>query len=109
MHRLHQHRTGAVKGFTNDHGIAKLMWFEQNGSMESAILREKQVKKWNRQWRIDLFIESNPEWRDLAIDLGFDVMPSTRVVARSPHCHPRESGDPSPAARCGDGSPLSRG
>ena len=47
--------------------------------MEAAILREKQIKKWNRQWKIDLIERDNPDWRDLAVDLGFAAMPGKRV------------------------------
>ncbi len=103
MQRLYQHRHGLLKGFTSDYGVARLVWFEQHGTMETAILREKRIKKWNRQWRINLFAESNPDWRDLALDLGFEVLPSKRVTR-----HPREGGDPSPEGS-GDGSPPSRG
>ena len=104
MHRLYQHRNGLMKGFTSEYGVLRLVWFEQHGTMETAIIREKRIKKWNRQWRINLFAETNPGWRDLALDWGFDPVPSTRLVAR----HPRAGGDPSPeAAR--DGSPPARG
>jgi putative endonuclease len=51
-----------------------LVWFEQHATMESAILREKRIKKWRRAWKIDLIEQSNPEWRDLAIDLGFEPL-----------------------------------
>ncbi len=80
MQRLYQHRESVMRGFTKRHGIKRLVWFEQHGTMETAILREKQIKKWNRQWKIELFIESNPDWRDLAVDLGFDPLPSRRIT-----------------------------
>lgn len=51
-----------------------LVWFEQHGTMESAILREKQMKKWRRAWKIELIEKSNPDWRDLACDLGFEPL-----------------------------------
>jgi len=69
--RLHQHRTNAVPGFTRDHQIKLLVWFEQHATMESAITREKRIKKWNRAWKLKLIEADNPEWRDLAEDLGF--------------------------------------
>lgn len=47
--------------------------------MEHAITREKQIKKWNRAWKIRLIEEANPDWRDLAVDLGFDALPSRRI------------------------------
>lgn len=73
--RLHQHRTGAVPGFTRDHGVHRLMWFEQYRTMDEAILREKRLKKWNRAWKIALIEELNPHWDDLAIGLGFARLP----------------------------------
>ncbi len=73
--RLHQHRIGAVTGFTQDYNVKRLMWFEQHGTMEEAILREKRLKKWNRAWKIRLIEELNPHWDDLAIGLGFPRLP----------------------------------
>ena len=72
--RIHQHREGALPGFTRDYGGKRLVWFEQHPTMESAILREKRIKKWNRAWKIRLIIEANPEWRDLAEDWGFEPL-----------------------------------
>ena len=72
MVRLHQHRTGLIKGFTSRYGIARLVYFERFEDMPSAIQREKQLKKWNRAWKINLIEENNPEWLDLAIELGFE-------------------------------------
>jgi putative endonuclease len=54
--------------------VHRLDWFESGGSMEDAIRREKQIKKWNRQWKLELIEKSNPSWRDLALDLGFDPL-----------------------------------
>jgi putative endonuclease len=79
VQRLHQHRSGLIEGFTSDYGVMRLVWFESGGSMEEAIRREKQVKKWNRQWKINLIEWDNPDWRDLAIDLGFEPLESRRV------------------------------
>ena len=69
--RIHQHRIGAVRGFTRDYGITLLVWFEQHATMDSAITREKRVKKWNRAWKLELIERDNPNWRDLAEDFGF--------------------------------------
>ena len=71
---MQQHRTEAVRGFTRDYGIKRLMWFEQHATMDSAILREKRIKKWNRDWKLQLIEEENPEWRDLAEDFGFEPL-----------------------------------
>jgi putative endonuclease len=76
MQRLYQHRDEVIRGFTSQHNIKMLVWFEQHGTMETAILREKRIKKWNRQWKIDLIEAENPDWRDLAVDLGFPVLPT---------------------------------
>jgi putative endonuclease len=70
--RIHQHRQGFVPGFTRDYHIKRLVWFEQHSTMEQAFLREKRIKKWNRAWKLELIETANPEWRDLAEDLGFE-------------------------------------
>ena len=61
--RIHQHRQGTVRGFTRDYGVKVLVWFEQHATMESAILREKRIKKWNRAWKLELIEAGNPDWR----------------------------------------------
>ncbi len=63
--RTWQHRAHLVQGFTNKYGVSLLVWFEMHGTMESAITREKQLKKWNRAWKIRLIEEHNPYWNDL--------------------------------------------
>jgi putative endonuclease len=78
--RLHEHRAGITEGFTNTYTVHHLVWFESGGSMEEAIRREKQIKKWNRKWKISLIERSNPDWRDLAVDLGLEMVPGTRRV-----------------------------
>ena len=72
--RLWQHREGVLGGFTSKHGVKRLVHFELFGDMERAIRREKQLKNWHRQWKINLVNEMNPEWRDLAVGLGFDPL-----------------------------------
>jgi putative endonuclease len=79
VQRLYQHRSSLIEGFTSDYGVKRLVWFECGASIEEAIRREKQIKKWNRQWKIDLIERSNPDWRDLAIDLGFEPLDSRRI------------------------------
>jgi putative endonuclease len=74
-HRVWQHRDGVTAGFTRRQGVKILVWFEQHGTMESAITREKQIKAWKREWKLALFEGDNPEWRDLAEDLGFESLP----------------------------------
>jgi putative endonuclease len=91
---LSQHRDGVMRGFTKRYGVKRLAWLESHDTMESAILREKRIKKWERAWKIAMIETDNPDWRDLAIDFGFGMIKSTRLTL--PPRHPGESGDPSP-------------
>ena len=70
IQRLVQHREGLLPGFTSRYAIYRLVHFEMFGDMEHAIAREKQLKNWHRQWKINLINGANPEWRDLAVGLG---------------------------------------
>ncbi len=63
--RIWQHKNEITKGFTQKYGVKHLVWFEVHIDILSAIQREKQLKKWNRQWKIDLIRQTNPTWRDL--------------------------------------------
>ena len=63
--RVWEHKEGVVPGFTSEYDVHKLVWYEQHESAESAITREKRIKKWNRDWKIKLIEESNPYWNDL--------------------------------------------
>ncbi|MCI0505697.1 MAG: GIY-YIG nuclease family protein [Gammaproteobacteria bacterium] len=63
--RVWEHKNDQVEGFTKKYQVHNLVWYEQHDEMASAILREKQVKKWNRQWKIELINEFNPGWKDL--------------------------------------------
>ncbi|MEQ1499656.1 MAG: GIY-YIG nuclease family protein [Novosphingobium sp.] len=72
--RIHQHREGTFGGFTKEHGVKQLVWFEQHSTMEHAITREKRIKKWNRAWKLNLIEQANPRWRDLAEDFGFEPL-----------------------------------
>jgi putative endonuclease len=60
-----------VRGFTREYDVKLLVWFEQHATMESAIKREKRIKKWNRAWKLELIEAVNTDWRDLAEDFGF--------------------------------------
>jgi putative endonuclease len=68
--RLWQHRNGVVPGFTSRYKVHRLVRYELFGDMEGAILREKQLKRWHRQWKINLIESENPDWHDLAVGLG---------------------------------------
>ncbi len=63
--RVYEHKNDLVEGFTKKYGVHRLVYFEQCEDMASAISREKQIKKWNRNWKLRLIEECNPEWRDL--------------------------------------------
>ena len=67
--RIWEHKNDAVDGFTEKYGIHRLVWYEQSETMESAIQREKVLKKWRRDWKLNLIESINPEWRDLYTDL----------------------------------------
>ncbi|QSX79709.1 GIY-YIG nuclease family protein [Agrilutibacter solisilvae] len=67
--RVWQHRNHVVDGFTKQHGIGALVWYELHATMDSAITREKRLKKWRRAWKIDLVEQTNPYWRDLWPDI----------------------------------------
>ena len=69
VRRVWEHRIGAMPGFTKKYGVKHLYWFEVYDSRESALLRERQIKKWNRAWKLALVERLNPEWRDLGDDL----------------------------------------
>jgi len=72
--RLSQHRSDALPGFTSQYGVHTLVHFELFGAMEPAILREKQLKNWRRQWKINLINAHNPHWADLAVGLGLEPL-----------------------------------
>jgi putative endonuclease len=63
--RIYEHKSHAVEGFTKRYGVDKLVYYELHNSMEEAILREKQLKKWRRAWKIELIESFNQEWEDL--------------------------------------------
>jgi putative endonuclease len=63
--RAHEHREGLITGFTKKYGVKVLVWFEAHETRESAFMRERQIKKWKRDWKITLIEEANPGWGDL--------------------------------------------
>ncbi|MCR5870165.1 MULTISPECIES: GIY-YIG nuclease family protein [unclassified Sphingomonas] len=72
--RIVQHRAGTFDGFTKRHGIHRLVYYEVGGTMESAIRREKQVKRYRREWKRNLIERENPMWNDLAVGLGLEPL-----------------------------------
>jgi putative endonuclease len=63
--RIWQHRQGFVDGFAKHHDLRVLVWYEQHVSMVEAITREKQIKRWHRDWKVNLIQATNPNWNDL--------------------------------------------
>jgi putative endonuclease len=64
VRRVHEHKIGATPGFSAKHRVDRLVWFECHDDPTSAISREKQIKKWHRDWKIRLIEEDNPDWLD---------------------------------------------
>ncbi|WP_420382821.1 GIY-YIG nuclease family protein [Novosphingobium sp.] len=83
LQRISQHRNGQPGSFTAAHDVKMLVWFEAHPTMESAILREKRLKAWKRGWKLDLIETVNPDWRDLATDYGFELLPLDSCVRRN--------------------------
>ena len=65
VRRVYEHREGLVPGFTKRYGIKKLVYYEAHDTAYAAIQREKNIKHWSREWKIDLIVSMNPAWRDL--------------------------------------------
>ena len=63
--RIYEHKNGLVDGFTKKYNVHNLVWYKVHDSAESAITREKQIKKWNRAWKLELIEKENPGWDDL--------------------------------------------
>ena len=64
--RIFEHKNKVVEGFTKKYNVDKLVYYEITNDVESAINREKQLKRWHRQWKINLIKEMNPEFKDLS-------------------------------------------
>jgi putative endonuclease len=64
--RVWEHKNDLVRGFTKEYGVHRLVYYELHGDMLSAITREKQLKKWNRAWKLELIESENPNWNDLS-------------------------------------------
>ncbi|MFH1838560.1 MAG: GIY-YIG nuclease family protein [Candidatus Kuenenbacteria bacterium] len=66
--RMYEHKNKIIKGFTEKYGIDKLIYFEETNDISIALLKEKQIKKWNRKWKLRLIEKENSNWKDLAKD-----------------------------------------
>ena len=96
VQRIWQHREGLVDGFTRRYQVKRLVWYERHEAMLSAISREKAIKRWRRQWKLELVERMNPDWRDLWPDIASE----SAVTPARGGIHDGWSAD---------GSPLSRG
>ena len=67
--RVYEHKESLVDGFTKKYKVHQLVYYEVHGDVHEAILREKQIKKWNRDWKINLIEKDNPHWLDLYVGL----------------------------------------
>lgn len=63
--RVHEHRTSTVDGFTQRHHVHNLVYYEQFSTLQDSIAREKQLKNWKREWKIEMIEKNNPGWLDL--------------------------------------------
>jgi putative endonuclease len=68
LRRVYEHKTKAVKGFTEKYNVNKLVYFEETPDVRAAIAREKEIKRWRREKKNALVFKSNPEWKDLSED-----------------------------------------
>jgi len=67
--RIYEHKNDLAKGFTCKYNLKKLVYFEIHGDIQNAIQREKQIKRWRRNWKIEMIEKLNPEWKDLYKDI----------------------------------------
>ena len=66
VRRVYEHKTNMNEGFTQKYGVHRLVYYESTNDVTAAITREKQMKKWKREWKINLIEERNPNWDDLS-------------------------------------------
>jgi putative endonuclease len=70
LQRVWKHKNDVFPGFTKQYGVKMLVWYEQHDTREAALRRERQTKKWNRAWKLELIERMNLAWRDLYDDLA---------------------------------------
>ncbi len=101
--RVWKHREKVFPGFTAKYGVTRLVWFEPHDTRDGAFRRERQIKTWNRAWKVRLIETQNPAWVDPYADLLLPIQPLhpnlqglVDPATRLPYAaHPREGGDPS--------------
>jgi len=69
IRRAYEHKNDLIEGFNKKYGVHKLVYYEQTNDIHNAIQREKELKKWNRQWKINLIEKFNPNWNDIYDEL----------------------------------------
>lgn len=69
--RIHEHKQGIIPSFTTKYEVQQLVYVEKHSLMIQAVAREKVIKKWRREWKINLIEKLNPEWKDLSNDISF--------------------------------------
>jgi putative endonuclease len=69
VRRVYEHREGLAESFTKRHHVKTLVYFGQHETIAAALQREKNIKHWSREWKIDLIVAGNPDWRDLYEDI----------------------------------------
>ena len=82
--RVWQHKESLADGFTKKYGVKILVWYEQHETMESAIAKEKAMKKWLRKWKLATIEKTNPDWRDLWPEILGAVVTAPSVIPASP-------------------------
>jgi putative endonuclease len=70
LQRVWKHKNNMLEGFTKRYGVKMLVWYEQHETRGAALTRERQIKKWNRAWKLQLIERMNPTWRDLYDDIS---------------------------------------
>ena len=69
IRRAYEHREGQARGFTKKYKVSMLVYFEAHDAIATALQREHNIKHWSREWKIDLIVSINPQWRDLYDDI----------------------------------------
>ena len=106
--RVYEHKNNLVEGFTAKYGVHRLVHYEQTDDIHSAIQREKQLKKWNRKWKLELIEKENPDWKDLSEDWipSQSLPPRKRGAGNDRKATPERAGT-SPAGRAGSSRSVS--
>ncbi len=90
IRRVYEHKNGMIEGFTNKYRCHKLVWYQETNDIESAIVQEKRMKKWKREYKENVINEFNPKWKDLYYDLADS--PYVTPANASSHVTPANAG-----------------